>query len=70
VSRFYFFEEGFAMAAKKKTGKKLGKKDMKKTKGGILVSSYNPALKIESSQLKVNPTIQIDQSGIGGIFVK
>ncbi len=32
------------MAGKKKTGKKLGKKDMKKTKGGILIGLNQPSI--------------------------
>ena len=32
------------MPAKKKSVKKLGKKDMKKTKGGLLASSYQAKL--------------------------
>jgi len=48
------------MAAKKKTGKKLGKKDMRKTKGGVLIALNQPALKLDVSRtgfdpLKVDP---------------
>ena len=48
------------MAAKKKTGKKLGKKDMKKTKGGVLIGLNQPTWKLDVSRtgfdpLKVDP---------------
>ncbi len=57
------------MAAKKKGGKKLGKKEMKKTKGGILVSSYNPALKLDGTSA-INTNLKIDAADISGIHFK
>ena len=45
------------MAGKKKTGKKLGKKDLKKTKGGILIGLNQPTLSA--------PQWKIDVGNIG-----
>jgi hypothetical protein len=44
-----------AMAGKK-TGKKLGRKDMKKTKGGVLIALNQSSLKLDgSAALKFDP---------------
>jgi len=52
------------MAAKKKTGKKLGKKDMKKTKGGVLIALNQPSLKIDASTaLKYDP-LKVEQGSL------
>jgi len=44
---FQLIEEDHAWRKKKRSAKKLGKKDMKKTKGGILIGLNQPTLKID-----------------------
>lgn len=52
--------------AAKKPARKLGKKDLKKTKGGILIGLNQPSLKIQPV-LKFEPGHKITGGGLNAI---